>query len=82
VLHEWPDGADVRRLAAAVRAFLETLGGAPYFDWESDERMTPEQWAALMILHAEAVHDCEHTDQARAELGIVGPRGERAEVVS
>lgn len=64
------------RLIAAIRAFVETLGGAPIFDPEDDDDpITPEQWAALMILHAEAVHGCEHTDWARAELGIVGPRG-------
>lgn len=63
------------RLLAAIRAFIETLGGAPIFDPEDDDPITPEQWAALMILHAEGVHGCEHTDQARGELGIVGPRG-------
>lgn len=67
------------RLMAACRAFLETLGGAPYFPEGQDEPISPEQWAALMILHAEAIHGCEHTDQARAELGIVGPRGEAVE---
>lgn len=69
----------MRRLLAAVRAFLETLGGAPYFDLDSADRLTAEQWAALMILHAEAVHDCDHTDQARAELAMVGPRGKAVE---
>jgi len=69
------------RLLAAIRAFLETLGGAPYFDLDDDERMTPEQWAVLMVLHAEALHSCEHTDQVRAELGIVGPRGKAREEV-
>jgi hypothetical protein len=68
----------VRHLRAAFRAFLETLGGAPYFDLESGERITPDQWAALMVLHAEAAHGCQHTDQARAELGMVGPRGRAA----
>lgn len=66
------------RLFNAIRAFLETLGGAPIFS-EDDDPITPEQWAALMILHAEAVHGCEHTDWARAELGMVGPRGEAVE---
>ena len=69
----------MRRLAAAIRAFLETLGGAPYFPEGQEERITPAQWAALMILHAEGIHGCEHTDQARAELGIVGPRGVAAD---
>jgi hypothetical protein len=64
----------------AVRSFFEILGGAPYFDPDSDERVTPAQWAALLVLHAEAVHGCRHTDQARAELQMVGPRGERDEV--
>ena len=66
----------MRRLRAAIRAFLETLGGAPIFDPDSEERISAEQWAALMIMHAEAVHGCLHTDIARIELGIVGPRGE------
>lgn len=66
----------MRRLLLAVRAFIETLGGAPYFRPEDDDQpMTGEQWAALMVLHAEAVHGCEHTDHARAELRMVGPRG-------
>lgn len=68
----------MRRLAAAVRAFLEVLAGAPYFDLDSDEPMSGDQLAALMVLHAEAVHGCEHTDQARAELRMVGPRGKAA----
>jgi hypothetical protein len=69
----------MRRLRAAVRAFLETLGGAPYFDLDSDERMTPDQWAALLVLHElEPIHGCDHTQQARAELGMVGPRGKAA----
>jgi hypothetical protein len=69
----------VRRLTAAIRAFLETLGGAPYFPEEdADLPATPEQWAALAVLHAEAVHDCHHTDIFRAGLGMVGPRGEAA----
>ncbi len=67
------------RLVQAIRAFLETLGGAPVFAREDDDKPpSPYQWAALMILHAEAVHGCTHTDEARAQLRIVGPRGERA----
>ena len=67
----------MRRLAAAIRAFLETLGGAPYFP-DDDAEVTPEQLAALAVLHLEAIHDCQHTDVFRAELGMVGPRGEAA----
>ncbi len=71
------------RLATAVRAFLETLGGAPYFDLDVDETpITPEQIAAMIVLHAEGIHGCEHTDAFRAELGMVGPRGKRAERVA
>jgi hypothetical protein len=47
-----------------------------YLDLDSEKRMTPAEWAALGILHAEAVHGCRHTDEARRELGMVGPRGE------
>jgi hypothetical protein len=44
-----------------------------------DAVMDGQQWAALMVLHAEGVHGCEHTDQVRRELGIVGPRGKAVE---
>lgn len=70
----------MRRLATALRAFIETLGGAPYFDPDSDERLTGEQWAAMLVLHLEAMHGCEHTDPVRAELRMVGPRGKAVDV--
>ena len=67
-----------RRLADLLVALAMRLyPTARLFDMDSDDRMTPEQWAGLMILHAEAVHGCEHTDDARRELGMAGPRGER-----
>ena len=56
---------------------LRLYPGARVFDpAEDDEPMTPYGWAALGILHAEAIHGCRHTDDARRELGMVGPRGE------
>jgi hypothetical protein len=45
---------------------------------DDDEPLDELKWAALVILHAEAVHGCQHTDQARRELGLAGPRGEVA----
>jgi hypothetical protein len=48
------------------------------FAGDLDAVITNEQWAGLLILHAEAVHGCQHTDQARRELGIAGPRGQAA----
>ena|GEM_PF-4185461 len=64
---------------AAAWAFWDTLRGQPFFpEAGDDEPLTADQWAALMVLHAEAIHGCEHTAQARAELGIAGPRGKAA----
>ena len=64
------------RFVWACRAFLETLGGAPVFDpANDDEPMSDYQIACLMVLHAEAVHGCEHTGDIRAELHLSGPRG-------
>lgn len=66
-----------RALAGLLGSLLLRLyPEASYFDLDSDDRMTGAQWAAMMVLHAEAVHGCEHTEQARAELGMLGPRGE------
>lgn len=64
-------------VAHALLAIAELIDPPePWFpEDEDDERLTPAKWAGLMILHAEAVHGCEHTDQARAELGMSGPRG-------
>jgi hypothetical protein len=33
----------------------------------------------MLILHAEAIHGCEHTEQARQQIGMFGPRGEPSE---
>lgn len=69
----------MRRLVAAAWAFVDTLTGSQVFPKDGDsEPMTEGQWAALLILHAEAIHGCEHTAQARSELGIHGPRGKAA----
>jgi hypothetical protein len=68
-----------RRLADLLTALaLRLYPDAAMFDLDDEGRMRPDQWAGLIILHAEAVHGCEHTDQARRELGMAGPRGERA----
>ena len=62
-------------VALAVRLYPE----ARFLDPEDDgERLDPSKWAAFVILHAEAVHGCEHTDQPRRELEMVGPRGRPA----
>lgn len=37
--------------------------------------LTDAEWAGLMVLHAEAVHGCDHTEMARAGVGMAGPRG-------
>lgn len=69
-----------RRLADLLVAIaLRLYPGARAFDVDDEGPMTVGQWAGLMILHAEAVHGCEHTDQARRELGIAGPRGQAVE---
>lgn len=47
----------------------------PFFD---EDAPLVRQWAGLIVLHAEAVHGCDHTAQARAGIGMAGPRGERA----
>lgn len=70
--------AELTKVARDRGRIVLAYGGAPYFDLDSDDRMTAEQWAALMVLHCEAVHGCLHTDQARAELGMIGPRGKAA----
>ena len=65
-----------RRIAdLLVAVALRLYPGGAMFDLDSQDRITAEQWAGLMILHAEAAHGCDHTDQARVELGLVGPRG-------
>lgn len=68
-----------RRLAdLLVEIAMRLYPAGAFFEPDSDERMSGEQWTGLIILHAEAVHGCEHTEQARFELGMLGPRGERA----
>lgn len=63
-------------VAHALLAVAELIDPVePYFD-EGDGPMTPAEWAGLLVLHAEAVHGCEHTEPARRELGMYGPRGE------
>lgn len=70
------------RLRAAIQAFVITLRSPQAFpDETADEPVTDWGMAAMLLLHAEAIHGCEHTDQARAELGLFGPRAE-AEVRS
>lgn len=65
-----------RRIADLLVALaLRLYPGGAMFDLDDPDRMTPDQWAGLIILHAEAVHGCEHTEQARSELGMAGPRG-------
>jgi hypothetical protein len=64
-------------LAHALLALAELIDlPEPYFpEDEDDELLTPAKWAGLMVLHAEAIHGCQHTDDARRELGMSGPRG-------
>jgi hypothetical protein len=51
----------------------------PFFDEDaSGDEMEDRHWAGLIILHAEAVHGCDHTAIARAGVGMSGPLGERA----
>jgi hypothetical protein len=66
-----------RALADLLTAIaLRLYPAASFFDLEDDGPLDGESWAGLLILHAEAVHGCDHTTQARVELGILGPRGE------
>lgn len=66
-----------RRVADLLVAIaLRLYPGARAFDDTAEGPISVGQWAGLMILHAEAVHDCQHTDIARRELGLAGPRGE------
>ena len=67
-----------RRIADWLTAIALRLYPDGAFAGDLDAAITNEQWAGLLILHAEAVHGCEHTDQARRELGLVGPRGKAA----
>jgi hypothetical protein len=64
-----------RRLADLLSAIALRLYPDGAFFGDLDAVITNEQWASLLILHLEAVHGCEHTDQARREIGLVGPRG-------
>jgi hypothetical protein len=66
------------RLRAACQAFVLTLASPDAFE-DLDAPATDWGWAAMLLLHAEAVHGCEHTDQARIELGLFGARGQAAE---
>lgn len=68
-----------RRLADLLTSIALRLYPDGAFAGDLDAVITSEQWAALMVLHAEAVHGCEHTDQVRRDLGIVGPRGKAVE---
>jgi hypothetical protein len=67
-----------RRLADVLTSIALRLYPDGAFAADLDAVITNEQWAGLLILHLEAVHGCEHTDQARRELGLVGPRGKAA----
>ena len=64
-------------IADALAAIaLRLAPEAAFFPEDEDEQpLGAERWAALIILHAEAIHGCEHTGPARRELGMVGPRG-------
>lgn len=63
-------------LAIAERLTPAVETPRPFFNEDLDEVMSDGQWAGLIILHAEAVHGCEHTTQARAGIGMHGPRGQ------
>lgn len=67
-----------RRFADFLTAVALRLYPDGAFAGDLDTVITNEQWAGLLILHLEAVHGCEHTDQARRELGLAGPRGKAA----
>lgn len=65
-----------RRIADLLVAIaLRLYPSAALFDLDDDGPLDSQRWAGLLILHGEAVHGCEHTDDARRELGMAGPRG-------
>jgi hypothetical protein len=59
------------RLAAFLRAIADRLSPESYFDLESEA--TVADWAGLIVLHAEGVHGCDHTAEARAAIGMYDP---------
>lgn len=60
-------------------AALQLEPGAAMFPEQDDEEpITTEQLLGLILLHAEAIHGCEHTGDARRYLGMAGPHGEPA----
>ena len=60
------------RLADLLRAAADLLDPRPFFG-DGDDEPTDRQWAGLIVLHAEAVHGCTHTADARAGIGMSGP---------
>lgn len=73
-----PDEADEDPMAESWRPRSDLTDIQPFFDLDDGHRLTPEEWAGLIVLHAEAKHGCEHTEQARVGIGMYGPRGKAA----
>lgn len=49
----------------------------PFFPPEDDDKpLEPHQVAGMVILHAEANHDCRHLALFRDMIGMEGPPGE------
>lgn len=65
-------------IAHTLMAIAELLDPVEPFFGDEDAEPTPTEWGALAVLHAEAVHGCDHTESIRRGIGMAGPRGEPA----